>query len=224
MKVSVVIPTLDEERLVAETVARAQEIGDEVIVADGGSTDATAARAGAMGARVVAAPRGRGAQLAAGAAVTSGDVLLFLHADVRAPSSARAAMLDALADDAVVGGNFGLRFVPTTFAARCFTVANDLRRRALAIHYGDSGLFVRREVYLRVGGFRPAPLFEDWDLSRRLARAGRVVYLREVVVEASARRFAHAPLRTLAIWTALQLGYSLGVAPEHLARLYEDIR
>lgn len=140
------------------------------------------------------------------------------------PTSARAAVLESLRDDRVVGGNFLLRFVPETPAARLFTLANDLRRRAFSIYYGDSGLFVRRAVYQRIGGFRPFPIFEDYDLVQRLEREGRTVYRRDVVLRASARRFEQAPLRTLAIWSGLQVGYSLGVAPATLARFYADVR
>jgi rSAM/selenodomain-associated transferase 2 len=222
VKIGVIIPALNEEHSIADAVKRAAAIGDEVIVADGGSSDATVARAN--GAKIVAAPRGRGSQLAAGARASESDVLLFLHADVEAPSQARAAMLDALQDGTVVGGNFLLRFVPETPAARMFTLANDVRRRALSIYYGDSGIFVRRSTYQRIGGFRSFPIFEDYDLVQRLEREGRTVYLRDVALRASARRFAHAPVRTLAIWTGLQVGYSLGVAPERLARFYADVR
>lgn len=224
MRLSIVIPTYREARVVEGAVARARTLADEVIVADA-SDDDTAPRAAAAGATVVrCAHGGRGAQLREGAARATGDVLLFVHADVALPRDTRRAIEHALADEAVVGGNFGLRFTPETVAAKVFTVANDVRRRAFAIYYGDSAIFVRTSVYHAIGGFEPLPLFEDLDLVRRLERAGRTVYLRRHVVEASARRFAHAPLRTLAMWTFLQCAYSCGVPPERLARLYAHRR
>lgn len=225
LTVSVIIPTFCEAGGIADAVRRAQEVGDEVIVVDGGSSDGTAELARAAGARVVSAARSRGAQLHAGASVAEGSVLLFLHADVVLPSAARAAMVEALADERVVGGNFYLRFVPGSFAASLFTLANHWRRRWLRIYYGDSGLFVRRDVYRRLGGFRALPVLEDYELVRRLERAGRTAYLRDVVIEASARRFEAAPLRTLGVWTLIQVLYSaFGVRPERLAKLYRDIR
>jgi len=224
--ISVVIPTWREEATIAAAVASARHIGDEVIVADPGSPDATQAVARDAGARIVEAPRGRGAQLRAGAEAATGDVLLFLHADAGLPPEARGAILRALADPRVVGGNFRLRFVPAgTFAARLFTWANHVRRVVLRIYYGDSAIFVRREVYEALGGFRPLPIFEDYELVRRLERLGKTAYVRDVVVTASARRFEDAPVRTLLVWSFLQVAYSIfGVAPERLARFYADTR
>lgn len=222
--ISVIVPTWCEETLVATTVREALAVGDEVIVADGGSTDGTAAAARAAGARVVVAPRGRGPQLHAGACSARGDVLLFLHADARLPPAARAAIREALADEAVLGGNFHLRFVPASFAASLFTCANDVRRRSLRIYYGDSAIFLRRSTYESLGGFPALPIFEDYELVRRLERAGRTAYVRDVTVEASARRFERSPIRTLATWTMLQLLYSLGVSPHRLARFYATSR
>ena len=220
--ISVIIPTWCEEALVASAVKAALALGDEVIVADGGSPDGTAAAARGAGARVVTAHGGRGPQLHAGACSARGDILLFLHADARLPPGARRAIHEALGGkESILGGNFRLEFVPASFAARLFTWANDARRRWLRIYYGDSAIFVRRATYEALGGFRTLPILEDYELVRRLERAGRTVYVRHVTVEASARRFERAPLRTLAIWTMLQVLYSaFGVSPHRLARFY----
>ncbi|CAN5241743.1 TIGR04283 family arsenosugar biosynthesis glycosyltransferase [soil metagenome] len=224
MKISVVIPAWNEASTIAQAVENASRFADEVVVVDAGSRDETAERAAAAGAIVVTSQKGRGHQLHAGAERASGDTLLFLHADVTLNGDSRSAIVTALADPTVVGGNFYLRFEPATIAARVFTIANDLRRRALRIYYGDSAIFVRAAIYRELGGFRPLPLFEDYELVRRLERAGKTAYVRSVVATASARRFAHAPLRTLVLWTVLQMAFSLGVSPHRLARLYADTR
>jgi rSAM/selenodomain-associated transferase 2 len=224
VRISVVIPAWREADEIAEAVAHARAIGDEVVVADGQSPDETAAIATRAGARVIAAAKGRGTQLADGARVASGDVLLFLHADARLPPEARRAIERALDSPEVGGGSFLLRFEPETRAARLFTWANDARRRALRIYYGDSAIFVRRSVYEELGGFRPLPIFEDYDFVRRLERQKRTVYVRDVVVRASARRFERAPVKTLLVWTVLQVLYSAGVSAHRLARLYADLR
>ena len=152
-------------------------------------------------------------------------MILFLHADAKLPREARAALDEALLDPLVMGGNFFLRFVPDSFAARLFTRANDVRRRWLNIYYGDSGLFIRQAAYTKLGGFRSLPILEDYEFVRRLERAGRTVYLRRVVMTASARRFEAAPLRTLFVWTLIQTLYSVfRVSPERLARYYRDMR
>ena len=223
---SVVIPTWREAATIAQTVGLALAVGDEVIVADAASPDDTARVAERAGARVVVTGKGRGAQLHAGACAARGDALLFLHADASLPDAARArARIDeALEDPLVVGGNFYLRFDPPSSAARLFTWANDARRRWMRIYYGDSALFVRRSTYDALGGFRPLPILEDYELVRRLERAGRTVYVRDVEVVASARRFERAPIRTLLLWSALQALYMMGVPPRRLARFYADAR
>lgn len=224
LTISVIIPTWQESARIAEAVAAAREVGDEVIVADAGSPDGTARLAQAAGALVVDAPLGRGPQMQAGARLASGDVLLFLHADASLGPGARLALEHALRDPAIQGGNFRLVFEPRTRWARFFSWANDVRRRWLRIYYGDSALFVRRDVFDAVGGFASLPLFEDYELVRRLERRGRTAYVRTVDVSASARRFEHAPLRTLCLWTLLQMLYSAGIAPTRLVRLYRNFR
>lgn len=224
MELSVIIPTWCEAGAIGAQVAYARSIGEEVIVADGGSPDGTAERAAAAGARVVRTAKGRGRQLRQGAAEARGDVLLFLHADTTLEAAAREAIEAHLANPAVVGGNFLLRFDPPDLWARVFDTANDLRRRVLAIYYGDSAIFVRRSVYQAIGGFRDQPLMEDFDLVKRMEAAGPTAYIREVRAWSSARRFRDAPLKTLAIWALVQGLYSAGLSAERLARLYEDIR
>jgi rSAM/selenodomain-associated transferase 2 len=225
VRLSVVIPTWQEAALIERSVEGALRIGDEVIVADGGSRDGTPERASAAGARVLQAPRGRGAQLHAGARAAAGDALLFLHADAWLPPRARGEIERALSDPAVAGGNFRLRFVPDSFWARVFGAADDLRRRVARVYYGDSAIFVRRGVYRELGGFRTnLPIFEDYDLARRLERHGPTAYVRDVEVRVSARRFESAPLETLVRWAALQVGHEIGVPAEQLARLYGDRR
>lgn len=222
--ISAIIPCWNEAAVIESTIASAHAIADEVIVVDSRSPDNTGSLALRSGATVIDAPRGRGIQLAAGAAAARGDTLLFLHADAQLPPTARREIEHALSDPSVGGGNFKLRFVPADPWARVFAWLNHERRRWLRIYYGDSGLFVRREVYNALGGFRPLPIMEDHDFVQRLERASRTVYLTEVEIVVSARRFAAQPLRTLAIWTLIQTLASSGVAPHRLARLYADIR
>lgn len=225
--ISVIIPAWCEAECIEQSVEGASRIGDEVIVADGGSPDDTAGIAASSGARVVIAPKGRGAQLRAGALAARGDVYLFLHADARLGPAARPAILSALQDPAIVGGNFLLAFEGERWFSRLFTAANDWRRRLFRVYYGDSALFVRRGVYERLGGFEPLPIFEDYEFIRRLEQSarGKTAYLREPRVYVSARRFERAPLATLGTWAALHALYSFAnVHPTRLAALYHDVR
>ncbi len=224
MRISVIIPTLNEATALPATlsaVARMEGLA-EVIVADGGSEDATRSLAEPL-ARVVVAARGRGQQQAAGAAVATGEVLWFLHADCCPAPEASAAIRQALLDSRVAGGNFTLEFSGPSRAARTMTRVYPWLR-CLGLCYGDSGIFVRRDLYEAVGGFRPMALFEDIDLVRRLRRKGRFRRL-PCRLRASARRFEHGNFaRVFAQWTGLQILYWLGVSPSWLARQYALVR
>lgn len=221
---SVIIPTWQEAASIQGAVSAAHAIGQQVIVADGGSPDGTAALAAQAGACVVTAGKGRGVQLHAGACAAAGDVLLFLHADALLPGAARTAIENALLDPQVEGGNFRLRFVPDSRVARAFSICNDLRRRLLRIYYGDSALFVRAATYRRLGGFQPWSLMEDYEFIRRLERRSRTTYIRHVEVLVDARRFELRPLDALVRWALIQGLYSAGVPAHALADLYLDIR
>ncbi len=223
-QITIVIPTFMEEACIEEAVRNAFTVADDVVVVDGGSTDSTCLTAQKAGARVVPSAPGRGRQLDLGARTARGDIFLFLHADTRLPEGAAGAIAKALHDPHVVGGNFRLIFKPESAAATLFSVANHWRRLWLNIYYGDSAIFVRRRVYETLGGFRPLPLFEDYEFVRRLERFGRTAYLSGHLVSASSRRFAKRPWRTLALWTFLHVLYTLGVAPQRLARFYRALR
>jgi hypothetical protein len=225
---SVIVPTLDEAPRIGAQLTRLGAIPGvhEVIVADGGSGDGTAeiVRAGGT-ARLVAAPRGRGPQMNAGASAAAGDVLLFLHADVALPGEGAALIAAALTDPRVVGGAFRVRTVPdgmTGWPARLLWVA-DLRSRYSRVPYGDQALFVRREVFERLGGFAPVPLFEDVEFSCRLRRAGRLRRI-GVPVEVSGRRFMARPAYYALVMNVLPVLYRLGVRPATLERMYGHVR
>jgi glycosyltransferase involved in cell wall biosynthesis len=219
MRVSVVIPTYCEADQIGQAVRSAAEVADEVIVVDGCSSDGTACQAVAAGAQIVLTRRGRGAQMHAGARRASGDVVVFLQADVRLPTAARAAIEEALEDPNVDGGHFRLRFEPCRGWARFFSWASHVRRRWMRGSQGESAMFIRRSAYLMLGGSRPTPWMEGFELMRRLQHATHTVYVSGVQVPASARRFEHAPVRTLAQWTLVQGMFMLGLPPSRLARL-----
>jgi rSAM/selenodomain-associated transferase 2 len=224
MLVSIVIPVLNEARIICAAAAALNNLSGtfEVVVVDGGSTDNTVSLARACGLRVIAAPRGRGPQMNAGAAMTRGETLLFLHADTCLPEKALPLIAAALQAPDVGGGNFRLRFTGETCGAKLLTRIYPLLRW-LGLVYGDSAIFVRRSVFEALGGYRAIPLFEDCDLYRRLRRKGRFVRL-TAYATTSARRFEGHFLRTFVGWTALQVLYWLGVAPQRLARLYRNAR
>jgi rSAM/selenodomain-associated transferase 2 len=229
VSVSVVIPTWNEERRVGaclEAITSQPGIA-QVIVADGGSTDATvpiARRVG--GVEVVTAPRGRGTQLNAGAARARGDVLLFLHADAALPPDATTHIAGALADPAAVAGAFRTRHVVSARARRLVAAVArvaDLRSRVARLPYGDQALFVRRTAYAAAGGFPDTPLCEDLELARRLRRLGAIRIV-GATVTVSARRLEASPLFAALCWNTFPTLYRLGMSPATLARLYGDPR
>ena len=215
--VSVVIPTLDEEQRLPSAIQSVRADAD-VIVVDGGSGDATREVAAREGARVLEAPRGRGRQLDQGARAATGEWLLFLHADTRLETG----WADALAalPPEVVGGAFRFAVDSPRAAFRVVERAVRLRLRLFALPYGDQGLFVRREVYARIGGVPHLPLMEDVAFVARLRRAGRLAFP-PVRAFTSARRWDRYGIvgTTLRNWSLLAR-YAAGQSPERLARRY----
>jgi rSAM/selenodomain-associated transferase 2 len=225
MRVTIVVPTLNEEAEIAGTIRALEELqGDkEILLADGGSTDRTVSIAEQLGVRVLHATRGRGPQMQAAAAEATGDILWFLHADTRPPAEALSEIEHALRAKGVVGGNFGLVFDGISRAARQLTFIYPVLR-LFGLSYGDSGIFIRRQVYERIGGFRPLALFEDLDLVRRMRRAGRFVHLPSRIVTSS-RRFEQRNFALVWLhWTSLQVLYWCGVSPQWLAARYRAVR
>lgn len=225
----IVIPTLDEAANLEELLPLVLPIADEVRVADGGSGDGTPELARRLGARLVAAPRGRGLQLQAGAAAgrdgrdDAGELLLFLHADSRLPVGAREAIEEALfgaGNEEVVGGAFCIRYSGGGRLLGLGARLANWRARVTRCPLGDHAIFVRRTVFEELGGFRDWPLLEDLDFARRLARRGRTVLLPACVLT-SARRFERLGVaRTVATNWLILLLYLAGVPPRRLARLY----
>jgi rSAM/selenodomain-associated transferase 2 len=223
--VSIIVPTLNEEAHILPTLKALEQLpGDkEIVVVDGGSTDATLELARSQAVTVLDAPRGRGPQMHAGALAAAGSVLWFVHADTIPPPAALHEIETALEDQSVVAGNFGLLFDGGSRAARRLTSIYPLLR-LLRLCYGDSGIFVRKRVYEQIGGFRALALFEDLDLLRRLRRAGRFVHLPCSIVTSS-RRFEQHNFGLIWLhWTSLQLLYWCGVSPNRLARWYRQAR
>jgi rSAM/selenodomain-associated transferase 2 len=226
--VSILVPTLDEEReLPALLHALASMPGRwEVVVADGGSRDATLAIARAhLAPRVVVveAPGGRAAQLNAAARVATGDVLLFLHADSRLPCDAYASLAEAWRTPEVAGGNFALRFDGDGVFERTLGAIYRVQRRH-GFYYGDSSVWVRREAFDALGGYREIPVMDDYDLVRRMERSGHTRCLPGPATTSARRWHAMGIPRTVLAWVVIRWLYVAGVSPQRLAKLYRVVR
>ena len=222
---SIVIPTLNAAAKLADTLDRLAlgvgESGAEIIIVDGGSTDASRAIAEAKGAKIISAERGRGGQLAAGAKAAGGDWLLFLHADtvLSAGWSGEAEAFMARPVSAMRAGVFRLAFDDNAPAARRLEAVAAWRARLLGLPYGDQGLLIGRKFYQSTGGFRAIPLMEDVDLARRIGRR-RFVYF-NARAETSAARYHRSGYLRRSARNLVCLGlYFLGVKPRFLLRLY----
>lgn len=225
MRISVVIPVLNEERAIAATLKALAPLGpDEVIVVDGGSADRTREIALECGARLARSPSGRAEQMNHGASLAGGEVLLFLHADTRLPASAISDIRNALRDPETVGGRFDLRLDGARPIFRLIGLLISLRSRLTKVATGDQAIFVRRDIFDGLGGFPEIPLMEDVALSRMLKRRGRVACLWSRVTTSARRWESEGVLRTIfKMWT-LKLLYLAGVSPFRLRRYYGDAR
>ena len=211
------IPTLDEAARIAATIDSARRCDVEIIVADGGSTDGTREIAAKHGSRAILAPRGRGPQLNAGAAVARGDLLLFLHADTTLPVGYLEVVRKTLADPKIVLGAFRLKIDRPGLSPRAIEAAVRLRCALFSMPYGDQALFLRSATFSSLGGFAEIPLMEDLDLVRRARAIGRVRVVRPPVVT-SGRRWASAgSIRMSLVNQLCVIAYDAGIPPGRIA-------
>ena len=223
-KLSVIIPILNEAKILEKTLSRLQsELGShELIVVDGGSTDSSISIAEKYG-KVVPSERGRAKQLNIGAAVATGDILIFLHADIWLESGALAAVATALSSG-YVGGGFRQKIDGKSVLYRLIEMAGDIRGRYLKVFYGDSGIFLARTDFEKIGGFPEVPILEEMEFSKGLRRLGKTTLLTPCIHISSRRWEARGIVQTTLNNWFITLLYFFGVSPEKLARLYSHIR
>jgi len=220
---SIVVPVLNEAAQITRTLAQLAPLrqrGAQVIVVDGGSTDATVGLAQPLADHVLCdAPRGRARQMNAGAAAARGAVLLFLHADTLLPAHADRLVLQAVASGAQ-WGRFDVRIEGRARMLRVVAALMNLRSRWTGIATGDQAIFVRRDTFVALGGFADQPLMEDIELSRRLRRRSRPACLRERVTTSGRRWETRGVWRTIVLMWRLRWRYWRGESPQSLAKAY----
>ena len=226
MQLSIIIPALDEAAGIVGTLARLQtlrERGHEVIVVDGGSSDATAQLAQPLGDRVLQAERGRARQMNAGARSARGDVLVFLHADTSLPPDADRLILGAV-ERGRCWGRFDVSLDHASWLLNLVAALMNQRSRLTGMCTGDQAIFVTREAFERIGGYPGIALMEDLALSRQLRRLCPPACLRPPVRTSARRWRVHGVWRTIFLMWWLRLRYFLGASPDALARNYEHLR
>ena len=239
LTISVIIPTLNEEQALPETLRHTLTLGfEEILVVDGGSQDRTMAHAtrlqsqrgqsgaGSSAPRLVLLPSeaGRATQMNYGAAVCTGDILLFLHADTHLPANASILIRNALSHRHLVGGRFDVQFERDHGIRWLISRLMNLRSRWSGIATGDQAIFVRRSAFESLGGFADVPLMEDIDFSRRLKHLGALVSIRTKLTTSFRRWEACGPLRTIFMMWGLRFLYWMGVPPDTLNRHYRAVR
>ena len=221
--ISIILPVLNEASGIADALAAlapARARGAEVIVVDGGSRDGTADLARRNADRVLQAPRGRAAQMNAGAAVAAGEVLVFLHADTRLPDDAERLIVGALAASRLVWGRFDVAIAGRSPLLALVAASMNARSRLTGITTGDQAMFVTRTAFVRVGGFPDIALMEDVVLSKRLKRMSRPLALRARVTTSGRHWEKRGVARTILLMWRLRLAYFFGAEPATLARRY----
>ncbi|MBM4259254.1 MAG: glycosyltransferase [Deltaproteobacteria bacterium] len=225
MRLSIIIPTLNEAPSIVQTLTRIRQEGEcELVVVDGGSEDRTTELAQAHADRVVLASRGRARQMNAGAGEASGDALVFLHADTKPPPRFLQVLTHAFSDPQIVGGRFDVRLDAEGWPFRMIETMMNLRSRLTKISTGDQAIFVRRQTFHEIGGFPDLALMEDIEFSRRLKRAGKIACLQEQVVTSARRWQQDGVFRTIVRMWTLRLCYFFGVPAERLREFYADTR
>ena len=196
----------------------------EIVVADGGSIDASVALARPLCDALIVASRGRARQMNAGARASHGDAIAFVHADTLVPPTFAADIASALVDSGVVGGRFDVKLDDDALPYRIIGAMISLRSRLSRTGTGDQAIFVRRAVFDRLGGFPELELCEDLEFSRRMKRAGRVACLRARVTTSARRWNRDGVARTVVRMWLIRAMYLLGVPPARLKRMYSDTR
>jgi rSAM/selenodomain-associated transferase 2 len=225
VNVSVIVPVLNEDSTVGFTLKALLGLApDEIIVVDGGSEDKTREVCARLGVEVLHSARGRARQMNLGARHATGDVLLFLHADTRLPYSAFADIAEALDDPRCVGGRFDIELEGSQPMLRVIGRMISYRSRLSKVGTGDQAIFVRREVFERLGGYPEIPLMEDIAFCRALKRVGKIACLRSRVISSARRWERDGVWRTILRMWILKLLYLMGVPPARLKRYYADTR
>ncbi|TKB25503.1 glycosyltransferase [Desulfopila sp. IMCC35006] len=222
---SIIIPTLNEQNVLGATLARLADTKNcEVIVVDGGSSDATLALAVQAGCKTLSSPRGRGRQMNLGAEKATAETLLFLHADTLLPENFPELILDAVHRPAVAAGAFSLAIDSPAKSLAVIAYFTNLRSRLLHLPYGDQALFITRKMFSAIGGFPEMEIMEDFVFVKKAQKKGAIIILPECATT-SARRWQNlGTVRTTLINQLIVCGHSLGVPPAILSRWYRRMR
>lgn len=223
--VSIIIPVLNEEKNIENILLKLTKlkISKEIIVVDGGSTDNTALIASKY-AKVISSKKGRAKQMNCGALISKGDILWFLHCDSKISENSLESIEKAI-DKGYDGGCFSLYFYDyNTPFLKYISYTSNLRAKYLKLYFGDQGIFIKKNVFKKLGGYPDIPLMEDLELSIRLKKIAKTIVLKDKI-GTSARRFVEGGIfKTFLLMQYIKLLYILKFPIEKIASIYKDIR
>jgi rSAM/selenodomain-associated transferase 2 len=222
---SIIVPVFDEAALIGPFLAhmRVRAPDAELIVVDGASRDGTRSIARSLADVLISAPRGRASQMNAGAAIATGELLWFLHADSILPHEAVRDLCSALNDPRVAGGCFRLRLPCRQWIYRVSDSIGNLGVQVFGFALGDHGIFCRRTAFAQSGGYPDVPILEDAELYRRLARGGPMQQLSSEIVTSPRSYQKWGPYRTTAVYFCILVLYVLGVPIRFLHPFYQHL-
>ena len=222
IKLSVIIPVLNEEKTIAQTLEHLQKTAVEIIIVDGGSTDNTVEIVQNMGIKTILSPEpGRSNQMNTGAKYAIGKVLLFLHADTQLPHNYLQYIEESLEKPNTIAGAFLLKIESKNPLLRIVEKGVNARSRLLQMPYGDQGIFLKKETFETIGGFPDIPLMEDFQLMLTLKKQGKIRLAKAPVITSARRWEKLGVIKTTLINQKVILGYFLGVSPEKLKQWYQ---
>lgn len=223
--ISIIIPVYNEEKTIKETLEDLVSYGNDIetIVVDGGSFDTTMDIVRLYPVKRIQCVKNRALQMNEGAYAASGDILLFLHSDCLLERQSLNTV-SSFIKNGYVGGCLSQRINSNRLVYRLIESSGNIRAKFFKVFYGDQAIFVRRDIFLKVGGFDNKPLFEDVILSGKLRKEGRTGILKERVHSSARRWQTQGPMRTTLLNWLLTVGFFLGFSSSILKRVYEDIR
>lgn len=223
--ISIIVPILNEASNIKTCIEKIKKLKGEkeIIFVDGGSKDNPKKIIGNSG-KYILTDSGRAKQMNAGAELSEGEILLFLHCDTSLPSKSLETVRIVLKENKIIGGGFLHSFDKNNLFCRIISLSANIRTFTSHIFFGDQAIFIRKSTFSEMNGYRELPLFEDWDFSSRMKKFGKTKVIKKRICTSS-RRIKHwGKIKTLYIWWGLSILYLIGFSEKKLAEFYKNVR